>query len=220
METSSNDPTTDARALPEQWRGSDDPAAPLVVLLHGRGSDEREIIDLADELPAGLAYAAVRGGVALDEGGFAWFERGGIGRPTPASLREQMDRFRAWLDRVAPPGRPVVLIGFSGGAAFAGGLALDDPARYAGVAVLYGTLPFDAGVPTTPDRLDGLQVFHAQALGDFVIPRDLQDRTWDYLLHDAGTDNVTHRHPGGHEITPAVLGSLRVWVARVTGTTP
>ena len=40
--------------------------------------------------------------------------------------------------------------GFSGGAAFAGGLVLDDPARYAGAAILYGTLPFDAGLADRP----------------------------------------------------------------------
>jgi phospholipase/carboxylesterase len=43
----------------------------------------------------------------------------------------------------------VYLVGFSGGAAFAGGLLLADPARWAGTAILNGTLPFDAGVPTT-----------------------------------------------------------------------
>lgn len=39
--------------------GSEDPAAPLVVLLHGRGSSEADIIALADYLPPGPAYAAV-----------------------------------------------------------------------------------------------------------------------------------------------------------------
>ena len=57
------------------------------------------------------------------------------------SLAETMAWFRAWLDDVASRGRPVVLVGFSGGAAFAGGLLLDDPGRYAGAAILYGTLP-------------------------------------------------------------------------------
>src|SRR6476619_8536816 len=47
--------------------GSTDPAAPLVVLLHGRGSHEREILGLADRLPTGPAYAAVRAPIA--EGG-------------------------------------------------------------------------------------------------------------------------------------------------------
>lgn len=42
------------------WRRSADPNAPLVVLLHGRGSNEAGIIGLADHLPPGPTYAAVR----------------------------------------------------------------------------------------------------------------------------------------------------------------
>lgn len=54
------------------WHGDDDPQAPLVVLLHGRGSDERSILGLADHLPTGPAYAAVRAPIA-ENGGYAWF---------------------------------------------------------------------------------------------------------------------------------------------------
>jgi len=165
--------------------GSTDPGAPLVVLLHGRGSHEREIISLAEHLPTGPAYAAVRAPIA-EGGGYAWFANRGIGRPVPESLRATMDWFRAWLDGVAPSGRPVVLVGFSGGAAFAGGLLLDDPARYAGAAILYGTLPFDAGVPATPARLAGVPVVVVHGEQDTVIPRDLLDRTWQYLTTVAG----------------------------------
>jgi phospholipase/carboxylesterase len=102
--------------------GGADPAAPLVVLLHGRGSHEREIVALAEHPPAGPAYAAVRAPIA-EGGGYAWFANRGIGRPVAESLCSTMDWFRAWLDEVAPPVRPVVLIGFSGGAAL---LVLDD----------------------------------------------------------------------------------------------
>ena len=105
--------------------GATDPSAPLVVLLHGRGSRERDIIRLASHLPAGPAYAAVRAPIA-EGGGFAWFANRGIGRPVAESLRSTMDWFRSWLDEAAPAGRPVLLVGFSGGAAFAGGLVLDD----------------------------------------------------------------------------------------------
>ena len=193
------------------WRGSTDPSAPIVVLLHGRGSNEREIAGLADVLPLGPAYAAVRGPIDVGGGGYAWFENRGIGRPMAESLRTQLDWFWRWLDEVAPD-RPVVVIGFSGGAAFAGGLALDRPSRLAGAAVLYGTMPFDAGLSTDPDRLDGLAVFHAQATEDAVIPRDLLDRTWAYLSGDAGALAVTHRHTGGHEISQSILPSLRQWI--------
>src|SRR4029450_12663949 len=143
------------------WHGPDDPATPLVVLLHGRGSSERDIIGLAGQLAPGASYAAVRAPIA-EGGGYAWFANRGIGRPVAESLAETMAWFPPWLADVAPVGRPAVLAGFSGGAAFAGGLLLDDPARFAGAAILYGTLPFDAGVPTDTGRLAGLPVFVAQ----------------------------------------------------------
>ena len=192
--------------------GSTDPAAPLVVLLHGRGSNERDIVGLAQHLPDGPAYAAVRAPIA-EGAGYAWFANRGIGRPVAESLRETMDWFRGWLDTVAPEGRPVVLIGFSGGAAFAGGLLLDDPQQYAGAAVLYGTLPFDAGVPTTPGRLAGVPVVVAQGPQDTVIPRELLDRTWAYLLGESGAPTVAVRHPGGHGITPDALATVGGWLS-------
>src|SRR5690242_21763390 len=97
--------------------GPGDPSASLVVLLHGRGSHEQEIIGLASHLPVGVEYAAVRAPIA-EGGGFAWFANRGMGRPMASSLAETMAWFREWLDGVAPAGRPVVLVGFIGGAAF------------------------------------------------------------------------------------------------------
>lgn len=192
--------------------GSTDPAAPLIVLLHGRGSDEREILGLAPHLPTGPAYAAVRAPIA-EGGGYAWFANRGIGRPVAGSLRSTMDWFRGWLDEVAATGRPVLVVGFSGGAAFAGGLVLDDPARYAGAAVLYGTLPFDAGLATDPGRLANLPVFVAQGDGDHVIPRELLDRTWSYLLSESGAPTVAQRQPGGHQLTAETVHQLGDWIA-------
>lgn len=190
-------------------RGSSD--GPLVVLLHGRGSRETEILGLADALPSTLSYAAVRAPIAEGDG-FAWFANRGVGRPVPESLRATMDWFREWLDQVAPPGRPVFLVGFSGGAAFAGGLLLDDPSRFAGAAILYGTLPFAAGVPTTPARLTGVPVFVAQGEHDQVIPRELLDRTWHYLTGESGAPAIARRDPVGHGIASEALAELAGWL--------
>ena len=60
--------------------GNTDPAAPLVVLLHGRGSNEQDIIGLASHLAQGPSYAAVRAPIA-EGGGSAWFATRGSGRP-------------------------------------------------------------------------------------------------------------------------------------------
>jgi len=192
--------------------GSADPHAPLVVLLHGRGADEASILPLAQLLPTGPSYAAVRAPIS-EGGGYAWFANRGIGRPVAASLRETMDWFRGWLDEVAPAGRPVVLIGFSGGAAFAGGLALDDPARYAGLAISHGTLPFDAGVPVEAGRLAHLSAFVAQGDGDHVIPAELLARTWDFLINDSGAPTRAYRDAGGHGISAPLVEALGLWLA-------
>jgi len=197
------------------WRGVAGPDAPLVVLLHGRGSNEADIVALADHLPDGLSYAAMRAPIS-EGGGYAWFANRGIGRPVAESLSETMAWFRAWLDDVAPSGHPVVLVGFSGGAAFAGGLILDHPNRYRGAAVLFGTLPFDAGVPSTPGRLDGLPVFVAHGDTDAVIPRDLLERTWTYLHGDADSTTTGVRDPGGHGLSAAVVAQLSNWLHDLT----
>ena len=198
--------------------GSADPRSPLVVLLHGRGSHEREILTLAGHLPATFGYASVRAPIA-EGGGYAWFANRGIGRPLPDSLRTGLDWFREWLDLYAA-GRPVFLAGFSGGAAFAGGLLLDDPGRWAGAAILHGTLPFDAGVPTTPGHLAGVPVFVAQGDHDRVIPRELLNRTWEYATGESGATATARRDPVGHEIAPDVLTALSGWLTATAASLP
>jgi phospholipase/carboxylesterase len=194
------------------WHTPDTTDRPLAVLLHGRGADETGIIGLAGHLPAGPSYAAVRAPIPAG-GGYAWFANRGIGRPVAESLNQTMAWFRKWLDNVAPPGRQVILVGFSGGAAFAGGLLLSDPQRFAGAAILYGTLPFDAGVPTSPARLAGVPVFVAQGETDTVIPRELLERTWTYLLGDSGAPSYARRDPGGHGLTNDTVAELGGWIA-------
>lgn len=196
------------------WQSADDQKKPLVVLLHGRGADETGIIPLADHLPPGASYAAVRAPIA-EGGGYAWFANRGIGRPVAESLQQTTDWFRTWLDTTAPAGRPVILAGFSGGAAFAGALLLSDPQRFTGAAILYGTLPFDAGVPVTPARLAGVPVFVAQGESDRVIPRELLDRTWTYLLNESGAPTHARRDPGGHNLTPDTVTELADWITEL-----
>lgn len=83
--------------------GSTDPAAPLVVLLHGRGSNERDIIGLADHLPTGPAYASVRAPIA-EGGGYAWFANRGILRPVAASLADLVEESGTAINARRDPG--------------------------------------------------------------------------------------------------------------------
>jgi phospholipase/carboxylesterase len=84
--------------------GSADPAAPLVVLLHGRGSDEQEILTLADHLPAGPGYAAVCAPIA-EGGGYAWFANSDYIESSACCAERLTDLTRASRDLTSGSGR-------------------------------------------------------------------------------------------------------------------
>ncbi|MDQ2858309.1 MAG: phospholipase, partial [Candidatus Eremiobacteraeota bacterium] len=58
------------------WRraAKSGPRTPLVLLLHGRGADEYDLLDVADRLPRAFNYASVRAPVPVAGGGYTWFE--------------------------------------------------------------------------------------------------------------------------------------------------
>ncbi len=181
-----------------RW-GSRDPEAPLVVLFadcdpHGNPPG-KEMAAFARYLPDGACYASVRP------------PTGWLGDPA-----QTLAWFHGWLDEQRPAPAPVVLVGFGGGAAFAGGQLLADPARFAAAALLYGTLPFDAGLPMTRGRLFGVPVFLAHGVHDMVVPVELQRRTWDYLVQKSGSPVWAQREPGGHELTTKTVSGLAGWI--------
>lgn len=181
-----------------RW-GSRDPTAPLIVLFSDCGSPGQppgnDLATFAQCLPEGACYSLVR-----------------LPATWLGDLGQGSAWFRGWLDEQRPPPMPVVLVGFGGGAAFAGSQLLRDPSRFAAAALLYGTLPFDAGLPMTRGRLAGVPVFLTQGVHDMVIPLELQRRTWDYLVRESGSPVWAQREPGGHELTEKTVSGLAGWI--------
>ena len=172
-----------------------------------------EILGLAAHLPTGPAYAAVRAPIA-EGGGYAWFANRGIGRPRRRVAAEH----HGLVPRLARRGRPGRPAGAAGRVQrrrrlrrrpACSTIRPGTPAP----PILYGTLPFDAGLATDPGRLANLPVFVAQGDGDHVIPRELLDRTWDYLLSESGAPTVAQRQPGGHQLTAETVHHLGDWIA-------
>jgi phospholipase/carboxylesterase len=190
------------------------PSTPLVVLLHGRGADENDLIDLATMLPRAFAYASVRAPIAMPEGGYCWFESRGAARPVTKSLRAAVDGVRAWLDgpEVAAydPSR-TYLLGFSQGMMMAGALVLDEPARFAGGVLLSGALALDAS-PATADRLAGFPLFMAHGTADTVIPADLVLETQRYLRERSGAALTERTYPRDHSIARREIEDVAAWL--------
>jgi phospholipase/carboxylesterase len=191
------------------------PGTPLVVALHGRGADESSMIELSPYLPAFVTVAAPRAPIAVDQG-FAWFANRGIGRPIEESIKATGAALFHWLDAVAAPHTHVVVLGFSGGTAMAGGLLLERPHRFAGAVLLSGTLPWDAGYDTGLDRLAALPVLWSIDVDDAVIPRELVERSEEWLRESSGARLVEHSYPGiGHSMTIDQLADVSTFIGDV-----
>jgi phospholipase/carboxylesterase len=195
------------------------PGAPLVVALHGRGADESSMTALAPFLPADLTIAAPRGPLAVD-GGWTWFANRGIGRPIEESIAATAAALFSWLDDVAVHHTSVTILGFSGGTAMAGGLVLLEPKRFASAVLLSGTLPWDAGFDTSAGRLTGLPLFWGFDAADPVIPRDLVDRSEQWLRAESGAVLTERDYPGmGHGISAEELADVSAFLEASAGDT-
>lgn len=173
---------------------------PLVVLLHGRGSNEHDLMQLAPLLVPGAVYAAPRAPLRFSAGmSFTWFPPAEPGLPDPDAAAAATRGILAWLDRIAPKG-PVAVVGFSQGGALATHLMRFDPERFVGFVNLSGFV-IAADAPAD-DRLDALRpaVFWGRDIGDPVIPVAATDATESWL--PARATLTRRRYPGiGHSIS-------------------
>lgn len=186
-----------------------------LVLLHGRGADEHDLIPLLEVLDpdqhlVGILPRAPRG---LVEGGYAWYDAERVGEPDPASFRDALERTSAWVGglegRTGVPLTRTAVVGFSQGGVIAYALALaGDRAPFASLIALSTYLPRVAGVPLglEADRRPPVTIAHGRL--DPVVDVGFGRAARDELL--AGGFGVAYRETAvEHTIDPAWLPLLR-----------
>jgi phospholipase/carboxylesterase len=172
------------------------PGSPLLVIMHGRGSHERDLVSLVPYLPAGVVCASLRAPMVAPApivDGFTWFAAGEPGAPDPASATASTLAVLAWLDRVSSRyGDPAAVsaLGFSQGGAMSLQLIRHAPSRFASAVNLSGfSLPGEA--PGDTELLTSRpRVFWGRDAADPVIPASAIARTGAWLPDHA---NVTER---------------------------
>jgi phospholipase/carboxylesterase len=186
--------------------------APVIVLLHGRGSNRADLMRLQPHLPAEAIVVAPEApfpGALWGYGpGSAWYRFLGRNRPDPESFEEAQRALDSFLQAlpehlpVAPA--PLVLGGFSQGGTMSLAYALRNPGRVALVLNFSGFLADHPSVAATPATVDGTRIFWGHGTLDTSIPFELA-REGRAELAAAGADLESRDYPIGHWIDPAEL---------------
>lgn len=202
------------------WREPVGEPAGALVLLHGRGADERDLFPLLDLLdPERRLLGVTPGGPHhLPPGGRHWYALGGIPTPDPATFAATAPRLAAFLDALPVPMDRVILGGFSQGTVMSYAMSLGPGRpRPAGLVAMSGFLPRVADWPLEPERLRGVPVGIAHGSLDPVIPAQFAAEA-EAALTDAGADVLRLSSPVPHMVDPDWIEPLRALVARATAT--
>lgn len=195
--------------------------APALVLLHGRGSDERDLFPLGRMLHPEATIVSVRAPFpAAPWGygpGYAWYRYIGGTTPEPESFEWGQRSLTAFLqtlpERFGGLKGGIVLGGFSQGGTTALGQLLRHPGSVKGVMVCSGFLADHPTVAATPATVGDTPIFWGHGTADQAIPHRLGNEGQD-ALRAAGARLTAHSYEGmGHTIGSAEVGDMKAWLA-------
>lgn len=186
--------------------------APTLLLLHGTGGDETDLLGLGRALDGGAALLSPRGMVR--EGGMPRFFRRlaeGVFDLDDLTRRthELADFVADAAARYGFDARRVVAVGFSNGANIAASLLLLRPGTLAAAALFRPMVPL---VPATLPDLSAVPVFIGAGRQDPIVPTAESERLAALLRH-AGAPVTLHWEAGGHGLTQGDLAAAREWLA-------
>ena len=185
-----------------------------LVLLHGRGADELDLVPLLDLLDPErrLLGLTPRGPLSLPPGGAHWYALGELGYPDPPTFLATFERLAEWLDGIGFPPERTVLGGFSQGAVMGYSLALG-PGRSspAALVALSGFIPTVPGFELDLAGRAELPVAIGHGARDPVIGVEW-GRKARATLEAAGLEVVYREAPLPHAVDPSFLAALAPWL--------
>ena len=188
------------------------PDALTLLLLHGTGGDENDLLPVGHMLDERAALLSPRGKV-LEHSMPRFFRRLSEGVFDQDDLVERTHELAEFVERAVDEydidQRYLFAVGFSNGANIAASLLLTYPRLLAGAILLRAMVPFEPD--RTPD-LSGIPVYLAAGRSDQMVPPENTERLAQ-VLRDAGADVTLDWQPGGHGIGPEEIQAARNWLA-------
>jgi predicted esterase len=182
-----------------------------LLLLHGTGGDENDLLPLGRMVAPGAARLSPRGRV-LERGAPRWFRRLAEGvfdeADVVARANELADFVEAAADAYGFAPESLIAVGFSNGANIAAAVLLLRPGVLSAAALLAPMVPLR---PEAPVDLAGTRVLIGAGRRDPIAPPE-QAEALARLLADSGAEVDLSWHEGGHQLDRTTLAALRDWL--------
>jgi predicted esterase len=191
------------------------PGLPTLLLLHGTGGDENDLVPLGQLLMPGAGILSPRGKV-LENGMPRYFRRLAAG---VFDLEDLSFRTNELADFVTSSARTngfepsrVVAVGYSNGANIGASLLLLRPGSVASAVLFHSQVPLE---PAQPPDLTGTPIFLSGGRGDTMVPPAETERLG-ALLSASGADVTLHWEAGGHALGRSEVEAARRWLTEKT----
>jgi phospholipase/carboxylesterase len=217
------EPASGAELVHLDREAAGDPEGAL-ILLHGRGVDERDLHPMLDELDPDRRLFGMTPGAPLTNvapGGRHWYVIREVGHPDEGTFLDTMNVLSPFLDRELAereiPWEKTVIGGFSQGAATACGVAIGrERPRAAGLLMMSGFYPEVSGWEMDAEAKSGMPAYVTHGAFDPIIPVSFGRQASERLA--AGGLDVTYRETQiQHGIDFQVIPEIRNWVRAAVG---
>lgn len=189
---------------------------PCLILLHGRGADENDLLGLAEYLDPRLLIISVRAPFPFDYGfGYTWFEMLVNFQPEISSLKESHQKLTQFLDDVVGqyPVDPakIFVLGFSMGTVMGYLLLITRPENISGLIANSGYFANNIELPMELKPLNKHSIFISHGTHDQVIPIHIGRQAKEFFSkHNI---NLTYKeYPMAHEIGEESLNDFSKWL--------
>lgn len=196
-------------------RQSGQAAQARLLLLHGVGGNETNLLELAERVDPRVEVLLLQGPLSFGPGRHAWFavNFSGVGPRIDAEQAERSRRLLVDFIAAQAPVLPTVIAGFSQGGIMSASVGLSAPEGVAGFGILSGRiLPELAPHIASPEALRAVQAFIAHGRFDDTLPLSWAEKARHWL----GELQVRHSskvYDAGHEVLAEEIDDFNQWLA-------
>ncbi|MFV0530078.1 MAG: alpha/beta hydrolase [Flavobacteriales bacterium] len=192
--------------------------APLLVLIHGYGSNEADLFGFAEDLPPKYHIVSLQGIRSVSFGGFCWYDIDFVNMEKHSNFEQALearDQIKNFIEQFTKEQnlskKGITLCGFSQGCILSYSLALHNPDLIQNVVALSG-YPESHILPKESKKdVSHLNFFISHGSEDAVIPVEWA-RNIKSIMHHLKINYIYREYPAGHGINPENYKDMMQWI--------